>query len=71
MGGRKLFCSFEEDHNILILIESLLKIIDPARGASTWALGNQRCSESKGNLIRKAKVNMSQIILLLNIIGNT
>lgn len=32
------------------------KIIDPATGASTWALGNQRCREYKGIFVKKARI---------------
>ena len=31
------------------------RIIDPATGASTWALGNQRCIPYMGVLIKKAR----------------
>lgn len=31
------------------------RIIDPATGASTWALGNQRWTRNRGSLTKKAK----------------
>ena len=40
------------------------KIIDPATGASTWALGNHRCVKYIGILIIKAIININQIKLL-------
>lgn len=30
------------------------RIIEPAMGASTWALGSQRCTPKRGSLIKKA-----------------
>lgn len=38
------------------------KIIDPTTGASTWALGNQRCTAKRGNLTKKAKNKASKCI---------
>lgn len=34
--------------------------MEPATGASTWALGSQRCTINKGNLTRKAVVTIIQ-----------
>jgi hypothetical protein len=34
--------------------------IDPAIGASTWALGNQRCVENIGNLTRNPIIVINQ-----------
>lgn len=33
----------------------LARIIEPAVGASTWALGSHRCREYRGSFTRKAK----------------
>lgn len=32
------------------------RIIEPATGASTWALGSHRCTENRGNFTRNAAV---------------
>lgn len=43
--------------------------IDPAIGASTWALGNHKCSPYRGNLTIKAIVHASHSISLLHVFG--
>lgn len=35
------------------------RIIDPATGASTWALGSHRWDKNKGSLTRKAVVDIN------------
>lgn len=40
------------------------KIMEPAIGASTWALGSHKCTPYKGILIRKAIMHASQRMLL-------
>lgn len=49
------------------------RIIDPATGASTWALGSQRCVEYKGIFTKNAmesikKVEVDTVILFICII---
>lgn len=34
------------------------RIIEPATGASTWALGNQRWVKKRGVLMRKARIKI-------------
>ena len=38
------------------------RIIEPATGASTWALGSQRCTEKIGSFTRKAIINIKLAI---------
>lgn len=45
------------------------KIIEPAIGASTWALGSQRWRPYNGILIMKARIHASHIIVLDQVIG--
>jgi len=40
------------------------RIIDPARGASTWALGNHRCKKKIGNFTMNTKDTYNHQILL-------
>ena len=37
------------------------KIMEPAMGASTWALGSQRCKRKRGSFTRKAVLVKAQI----------
>lgn len=37
------------------------KIIEPATGASTCALGNHKCIENKGSFTKNAKIIISHI----------
>lgn len=46
------------------------KTIDPATGASTWALGNQRCVEYKGIFTMKAIHNINQIGVVITGLKN-
>jgi len=45
------------------------KIIDPANGASTWALGSHRCNENRGSFTKKAVVSIKYLMFLLMFIG--
>ena len=40
------------------------KIIDPYTGASTWARGNQRCKENKGNFTKNLNITARLILIL-------
>ncbi len=40
------------------------RIIDPAIGASTWALGSHRCTPYRGILTMKAMIQASHRVLL-------
>jgi len=37
------------------------RIIEPATGASTWALGSHKCTENSGNFTINASVSISHI----------
>jgi len=37
------------------------RIIEPATGASTWAFGNHKCTENRGNFTRNAVIIIIQI----------
>lgn len=39
------------------------RIIEPANGASTWALGNHKCTEYIGNLTKKAPYKKTRNLL--------
>jgi len=38
------------------------RIIDPATGASTWALGSHKCSENSGNFTINAIISIVHAI---------
>lgn len=37
------------------------RIIEPATGASTWALGSHKCTRYKGSFTEKARINKNDI----------
>jgi ABC-type phosphate transport system permease subunit len=41
------------------------RIIEPATGASTWALGSQRWRENMGIFTRKAKIKINHQIFII------
>jgi len=47
------------------------KIIEPAIGASTWALGSHKCVENIGNFTINPVTNINQKIEEFTLIGNS
>jgi len=43
--------------------------MDPITGASTWALGNQRCTKKSGNFTKKANTKLKNKNLDLTLIS--